>query len=51
MLEVCIHYLHYTYNNFILNLLITHSSCTYQEKFPQHAEEPNAVKQLVLKKI
>ena len=37
----------YIYNNLILNLSLKHSSCTCQEKLPQHAEEPNVVKQLV----
>ena len=37
----------YTYNDFILNLFLKHSSRTYQEKLPRHAEEPNVAKQLV----
>ena len=37
----------YIYNNFILNLFLKYSNCTFQEKFPRHAEEPNVAKQLV----
>ena len=37
----------YIYNDFIENLFLKHSSCTCQEKFPGHAEDPNVAKQQV----
>ena len=37
----------YIFNDFIVSLLLKHSSCTCQEKLPGHAEKPNVAKQLV----
>ena len=39
--------LDYIFNNFIMNLFLKYSSCTYHENLPQQAEEPNVTKQLV----
>ena len=40
-------FLGYIFDDFILNLFLKHLSSTCHEKLSQHAEKPNAVKQLV----